>query len=120
LYYLDKNELYETTKPYNILYYLKEDFPRHNLHNLRCITLVKNMRAHVPPVSLDTVGFELYRLNTKMESSDFYDDAKVEHIYCRELENYVLKALGAKNVRALDFQVSKTVLAFVSCQTDVL
>ncbi|RHZ68076.1 hypothetical protein CDV55_107860 [Aspergillus turcosus] len=105
LYFLRKDPTYQTVKPYNIHYYPKEDFPRHNLIHAPCEVLVKDMRAQEPPVALDTVGFGVYRLDTKMEYSDFQDETKVEQIYCRELEDYFREALGAKNVRALDFQV---------------
>ena len=63
------------------------------------------MRSHVPPVSLDAEGFEIHHLDTKMNHSDFRDDTMIEAVYCRELEKYFKEALGAKNVRALDFQV---------------
>ena len=64
------------------------------------------MRSRVPPVSLDTEGFEIHRLDTMMKYSDFRDDTMIEAVYCRELERHLKEALGARNVRALDFQVS--------------
>jgi hypothetical protein len=59
-------------------------------------------------MSLDAEGFEIHRLDSKMEYSDFKDDARIEAIYCRELERHFKEALGAKHVRALDYQVSNS------------
>lgn len=64
------------------------------------------MRSRVPVPSLDVEGFAVHHLPSKMEYSDFLDDNKVQNIYCRELEKYFLEALGARHVRALDYQVS--------------
>ena len=63
------------------------------------------MRACVPPASLDVQGFAVHRLQTTMTYSDFDDEATIESVYCRELEQHFKGALGAKAVRALDFQV---------------
>jgi hypothetical protein len=106
--FLNRSDLWDTIKPYNFQYYPKEDFPRNNLQHPLRTTRVRNVHSHVPPVSLDAEGFEIHCLDFKMEYSDFKDGAKVEAIYCRELEKHFMKALGAKHVRALGYQVSKS------------
>ena len=105
VYFLDRSDLWKTVKPYNFQYYPKEDFPRNNILHSPHITRIRCMRSRVPPVSLDVEGFEVHRLDTKMEYSDFKDDTMIEAVYCRELEKHFKETLGAKNVRALDFQV---------------
>jgi len=55
-------------------------------------------------------GFEVHHVETQMKYSDFKDEAIIENVYIRELEKYVKGALGAKEVRGLDFQVSPHVL----------
>ncbi len=106
MYFLDRSDLWNTTKPYVLQYYPKEDFARHNLkHEIPYTTRLQDMRSRIPAVSLDTEGFEFRELDSKMEYVDFEDDAKIEATYCRELEECLLGELGAKHVRALDFQV---------------
>jgi hypothetical protein len=119
MYFLDRRDLWDTIKPYNFQYYPKEDFPRHNLQHSPCSTRVRNMRSHVPLVSLDVEGFEIHRLESKMKYSDFKDDAKVGAIYCQELEKHFMEALGAKHVRALDYQVSKSFATDTNTQADL-
>jgi hypothetical protein len=63
------------------------------------------MRSIVPTLSLDTHGFEVHRLDTKMKYSDFKDEELIQATYFNELEEYFKGKLGAKKVRALDFQV---------------
>lgn len=105
MHFLSRSDLWNTVKPYNFQYYPKEDFPRHNFKHSPIITLVRNMRSCVPPVSLDAEGFEIHCLETKMKYSDFNDETMVENIYCRELEKHFKEALRAKQVRTLDYQV---------------
>ncbi|KAL8882802.1 MAG: hypothetical protein Q9198_000262 [Flavoplaca austrocitrina] len=106
MYFLDRVDQWNVIKPYNFQYYPKEDFPRHNLQHSPCTTKVKNMRSCVPSASLNIEGFEIRRLVSKMTYSDFYDDATIENIYCRELEKHFKEDFGAKHVRALDYQVN--------------
>jgi hypothetical protein len=108
LYFLDRSERWETIKPYNFQYVPKESIPLHNLLRSAYTTLVRSMRPIVPTLSLDAQGFEVHRLETKMTYSDFKSKSAIDAVYARELEGYFKQALGAKQVRALDFQVCPT------------
>lgn len=106
MYFLERSKMWDTTKPYNFLYYLKEDFPRSNLSQSPSVTRINDMRSRRPPASLEVEGFAFYPFSSKMQYSDFMDDKAIESVYCQELENHFLTLLGAKHVRALDYQVS--------------
>jgi len=82
LHFLDRNEIWDTTKPYSFHYIPKADFPLNNFKRSSQITCVNNLRPYY-----------------------FKDEAIIEVVYIRELEKYVKDALGAKEVRGLDFQV---------------
>ncbi|KAL2368596.1 hypothetical protein RJZ57_007021 [Blastomyces gilchristii] len=105
LYFLDRSELWDTVKPYNFHYFPKENFPLHNLQRSSHVTRVRSMRPLVPTLSLDAQGFEVHRLDTKMKYADFKDEERIQATYFRELEKYFNAKLGAKKVRALDFQI---------------
>lgn len=105
LYFLDRSDLWNTIKPYNFHYFPKENFPLSNLQRTSHITRVRSMRSIIPTLSLDTQGFEVHRLDTKMKYLDFKDEELVQAIYFKELEEYFKEKLGAKEVRALDFQL---------------
>lgn len=105
LYYLDRDELWETVKPYNFHYFPKSEVPLHNLLRSPHTTRVRNLRPLAPLLALDLQGFELHHLRTRMKYQDFKDESLIENVYVPELENYFGKLLGAKRVRALDFQV---------------
>lgn len=92
-------------KPYNLQYYPREDFPRYNLQHSECTTQVKNLRSRVPPLSLETEGFEIHHVDSRMIYMDFKSDSQVESIYYRDLEEYFKQVYKAKNVRTLDYQV---------------
>ncbi|KAI1411460.1 hypothetical protein F5Y13DRAFT_165750 [Hypoxylon sp. FL1857] len=112
MYFLNRIKLWDKVKPYNFQYYPKEDFPRHNLDHSPRLTRVKSMRSYDPPASLDVQGFGIHRLKTSMEYLDFIDEATIENVYCKELEKYFKEVLGAKHVRALDFQVRRRDMEF--------
>jgi hypothetical protein len=40
-----------------------------------------------------------------MKYADWDDENTIESVYCRELEAHFKEMLGAKHVRALDYQV---------------
>ncbi|KAK2017375.1 hypothetical protein LZ32DRAFT_644442 [Colletotrichum eremochloae] len=81
------------------------------------------MRSLTPEPSLDTEGFAIYNVPTTMMRPDFANDTKVQDLYCREIEKYFFEALGAKHIRALDYQTSQPMLpklSYMSCLKDLL
>ncbi|KAF2120077.1 hypothetical protein BDV96DRAFT_641935 [Lophiotrema nucula] len=111
MHFLDKSDLWDTVKPYTLQYYPKEDFPRDNLLHSPYTVQVKSMRE-IHPTSLDNQGFEVHRLVSQMQYEDFTDEAKIEETYCKELEKHFVEALGAKHVRALDYQIRRKLPGF--------
>lgn len=105
LYFLDRSDKWETVKPYKFHYFPKEHIPLHNLLRSPHTIPIKSMRSLAPTLSLDVQGFEVHHLDSKMEHHDFTDDAVISKIYIDELEKHFKKNLGAKEVRALDYQV---------------
>ncbi|KAK0645772.1 hypothetical protein B0T16DRAFT_411903 [Cercophora newfieldiana] len=105
LYFLDRDELWDTVKPYSFHYIPKEDIPLHNLLRSTHTTRIRSMRQLIPQLSLDSQGFEVHTIETKMSYSDFHDEKTVESVYVRELEDHLKVTLAAKEVRALDFQL---------------
>ncbi|OAA70228.1 hypothetical protein ISF_02202 [Cordyceps fumosorosea ARSEF 2679] len=107
LYFLERNEIWDSTKPYTFQYYTKEKFPRTNVLQSPSLTRINDMRSHCTPATLEAEGFTFSRFSSKMQHSDFQDEEKVASVYCRELESHFLDLLGAKHVRALDYQVRR-------------
>ena len=105
--FLERDELYDTTKPYSIMYYLKEDFPRNNLKHALHDVQIRNMRDLEYLDRLDTRGFGVLRMQTTMQYTDWENLERVGEVYCRELERCLVQKLDAQHVRALDFQVSR-------------
>ncbi|KDN68941.1 hypothetical protein CSUB01_09359 [Colletotrichum sublineola] len=104
MYFIDRAESLDTIKPYNFQYYPKEVIPRHNFTFSQSTVRVQDMRSLTPEPSLDTEGFAIYNVPTTMMRPDFANDTKVQDLYCREIEKYFFEALGAKHIRALDYQ----------------
>ncbi|KAK1961466.1 hypothetical protein LY78DRAFT_721992 [Colletotrichum sublineola] len=114
MYFIDRAESLDTIKPYNFQYYPKEVIPRHNFTFSQSTVRVQDMRSLTPEPSLDTEGFAIYNVPTTMMRPDFANDTKVQDLYCREIEKYFFEALGAKHIRALDYQIRRKVAGFPS------
>lgn len=104
MHFTDRLDLWDTVKPYSLLYYPKEDFPRTNIVHSPHKVQIRNMRASNPAPSLDVNGFEVHSLPSKMTYDGFDTEPTIEAVYCNELEQHFMKVLGAKNVRVLDYQ----------------
>jgi len=105
LYFLDRSDKWNSIKPYKFHYFPKEHIPLHNLSRSPHAVPIRSMRSLTPTLSLDVQGFEVHRLESKMKYSDFKDNSLISTIYIDELEQHFQKALGAKQVRALDYQI---------------
>ena len=104
--FLQRDKFYDTTKPYSVMYYLQEDFPRNNLKHISHNVEIRNMRRLESLEQLDTRGFGVCQMKTAMKYADWENYERVGEVYCRELEDHLAKKLAAQHVRALDFQVS--------------
>ncbi|RFN50508.1 hypothetical protein FIE12Z_5271 [Fusarium flagelliforme] len=105
LYFLDRSDLWETVKPYNFHYVPKSDVPLHNLQRSYHSVRLRSLRPLVPILTLDKQGFEVERLDTRMQYEDFRDEQLIDDVYFSELEDHFTKKLGAKKIRPLDFQL---------------
>lgn len=60
------------------------------------MTRVKSMRPLISSLSLHVEGFEVHRLASHMNYSDFSNEAVIEEIYISELGDYSKQVLGAR------------------------
>lgn len=99
-----ENPKYEGEKYYTLSYEPGKGLPRCNyeyeeiqgidIHNLRtsCLTL-------------DTHGIGMFSLQSKMNYEDYYNNAKVEKIYLREIWSLLMKVFKTEEVHIFDYIV---------------
>jgi hypothetical protein len=83
IYFLNRNDLWNTVKPYNFHYFPKENFPLYNHQRTTHNTDVRSMRPVAETLSLDKQGFEVYQLDTDLTYSQIKDEEGIQNVYLR-------------------------------------
>jgi hypothetical protein len=106
-YFLARDDLYRTVKPY-YLEYLSDIVPRSNLktHKIDDL-LIRDLRGREHEFTFEENGFTILEMHSSMSYEDFDDKDKVENIYCEELGATLLEYTGATSVQIFDTTVSK-------------
>jgi hypothetical protein len=110
VFYLERQPIYETTKPY-FCYIPPKALNGHPITNQKYeeISLdVKDARGNESQFTLDQNGFEFaeHHLPDDYDFDRFQQDENLLLQYGREMENFLQKKLGAKKVIMFDHEVS--------------
>jgi len=107
LYFLRRDELFKTEKPYS-LDFDTEDVPRSNLkaHKVPDVP-IKDIRATGTRYNFEKNGIEMLKYEDRMEYEDWFDQKKIEDIYCEDLGHALIKRLGCSSVQIFDTAVSR-------------
>ena len=106
LYFLPRDPLYEVEKPYAIQYEPHGDIPLTNVkQNTVSRVSVHDVRARMDTLSLETDGFTVCSIESKMRYEDFARPETVTDIYLTEIQNLLHDTLGTQNVAILEYLV---------------
>ncbi|KAM0430143.1 hypothetical protein ACHAPT_006151 [Fusarium lateritium] len=105
--FLKRDPLWEREKPYKLGYEPADaSIPRTNhkpeIHPVE----VHDLRQSSLEMSLDTNGFEVHHLNSRLRYEEFFDEQKVSSVYLKELQQLVKKVCGGKQAIPLDAEAS--------------
>ncbi|KAI1321119.1 hypothetical protein F5Y16DRAFT_405330 [Xylariaceae sp. FL0255] len=105
LYFLRRDELFKTVKPYS-LDFDTEDVPRSNLKSHKVPDLlIKDMRES--NYRFEDNGIEMIKYDERMQYEDWFDQKKIEDIYCEDIGRVLMKRLGCSSVQVFDALVRK-------------
>lgn len=104
MYFLARDPLFDTEKPYSLRFPPQGDLPQSNIKHERHSVAIKSLRD-VPNLGLDERGFEVLETQTNMSYEDFADETKIRSVYLPEVRANLIKKLGARHVHVLDFAV---------------
>lgn len=103
---LDKLELYNTVKPYELRFFPPSDFPRTNLKYTKYEGIeVEDMRGREDELSVEKNGYTLMKIDVPMEAEDFSDRDKLRSIYLPLVAERLKEHLGASRVQVHDYLV---------------
>jgi hypothetical protein len=104
--FLSRDDLYQKEKPYLCLFETPEDFPKSNIRLSKCKDLrIEDIRGCNSAVSLDTYGFAIMPLKSKLSYDDFSDAVKVKGQYLHEVAEQLRCFTGASRVQIFEHLV---------------
>lgn len=107
IHFLKENPAYQEEKPYAFRFELDTaEVPQSNMQmrKIEPITIT-DIRGSEDRYSLETNGFTVLRLDSRLVYDDFHDSKKVE-VYLNELETLLKSHLGAFQVKVFRHGVS--------------
>ncbi|KAK3344776.1 hypothetical protein B0H65DRAFT_524018 [Neurospora tetraspora] len=108
MWYLDRDPLYETEKPYSMRYEPDDEIPQNNLKKIPHPIEVKSMREPgAGPFRMEECGFQMIQLHSNLTPDDFWKEELVQKVYVQEVKEALKKELGAKHVHVLDYALRK-------------
>ena len=104
--YLDKIELYQREKPYEMRFNPPGDSPRKNLQISKYENIpVEDVRGHEKDLSFSKTGFIVMELDVPMDMEDFDDREAIISQYLPRIAEGLKDRLGATRVQVHDYLV---------------
>ena len=98
--------MYEIEKPYAIQYEPHGDIPLTNVkQNVVSRVSVHDVRVEMDTLSLETDGFRVSSIESKMRYEDFAQPETVTDVYLTEIRKLLYDTLGTRNVTILEYLV---------------
>lgn len=116
MYFLQRDELWETEKPYGMRYYA-EGIAQSNVRREKHRIVLKDIRQLTIAPSVDVQGFSVMALDSRMAYEDFNDYSKIKLIYHQDIIAALKKTLGAKHVFVMDNAVCACYLQLLRTPT---
>lgn len=106
MYFLARNDLYETEKPYGVRYKPDEDIPQTNIIMDKQNIHAESMRNGAE-YRLNECGFQVIDFPSKMSYDDFWNHERIQATYLGEVKAALKRELGAKFIHILDYTVRR-------------
>ena len=106
MHFLEDNILYQSVKPYTIIFKPPDGFPKTNI----CLEeqsdiVVEDIRGRERDFTMDQAGFTIMELQSQLLYKEFSDDEKVIDVYLKEVADSLQKHLGAERVQIYEHLV---------------
>ena len=104
MYFLARNPLFETEKPYTMKYPPRTKIPQTNVQRVVEKITVNDMRCFdsIAGPTFNTHGFEKLKFESSMSYEDFENRDKVDSTHAAEISEAVRQRFGATHVHAID------------------
>ena len=107
MHFLEKNEIYETEKPYLMMVESDEHFPKSNFKlQERTDLKIEDIRDRQHEFSFERNGFKIIRLESQMTYDDYDNEERRRSVYLGEVAEALKRSLGATRVQIYEHLVS--------------
>ena len=107
MHFLEKNEMYETEKPYLLMVDFDDHFPKSNFKlQERTDLKIEDIRDRQHEFSSERNGFKIISLESQMTYNDYDDDERRRSVYLGEVAEALKRSLGATRVQVFEHLVS--------------
>ncbi|PVH83071.1 hypothetical protein DL98DRAFT_558939 [Cadophora sp. DSE1049] len=106
LYFLARDELFKTEKPYSLRFPPDGDLPQSNIRREKFEVSINDIRKGESP-TLERNGFQVMNMQSAMCYEDFADEKMIKDVYLPELQNALMKELDGRHVHVMDFAVRR-------------
>ncbi|KAI9685647.1 MAG: hypothetical protein M1820_010756 [Bogoriella megaspora] len=107
MFFLDRDELYDTVKPYVIRYDVKTAVPPENIKRLSCSVTVRDLRQYKEELQFADCGFKVLSLPSSMTYEDYEDEEKIRRHHVPEILNQVKESFSADDAHVLEHVVRR-------------
>ena len=107
MFFLGRDELYETVKPYSIRYDVKVCIPQDNIRRVEHPVTVKDLRNSAEENDFGISGFMIRPIKSSMTYEDYNDEEKIRRIHIPEILAEVQNAFSADDIHALEYVVRR-------------
>jgi hypothetical protein len=105
--FLQRDELYQTEKPYLCLFETPAGFSKTNIQLSKCKDLIIiDIRGRESRFLLGSHGFAIMHMTSKLSYDDFGDNAKVKSQYLSEVAEHLRRFCKASRVQIFEHVVS--------------
>jgi hypothetical protein len=106
MYFLARDEVYNDEKPYRLRFVPPPGFPETNINTEKHEISIGDIRTQERKFSLEREGFALLPLKSSMNYDDFFDVAKIEQVYLKEVAELLISSMKASRVQIFEHLVS--------------
>ena len=107
IFFLERDELYNTVKPYVIRYDIKTRVPPENIKRLLCLVTIKDLRVFAEQTLFAQCGFQVLSLASPMSYEDYGNEEKIRTIHVPEILDIVKLNFSADDVHTLEHVVRR-------------
>lgn len=105
MYFLSRDPVFDTVKPYSLRYPPNGDLPQSNIKRVKNKIMLKNIREHQDVLQFDQSGIGLLEIKSRMTFDDFANEERLSQVYTEEIRESLQAKLGAKHVIVMDYAV---------------